>query len=215
VGIFLYLLFLTQLKDENLSKVVINSENEIEEKVGYSIYLPIIFSQEEESEKNSLEEIFIPTPIPKEVDRIVEIRLDSESYTPWYRSFWKDKLYIKVASCSPVCSAEQINKELGEAFSSTEYWVALQVGQVLYTHSGWHLQKGPDLGEAIRITENYEIALDSDLYVKVERVYLDRIDIQIDLNSLFREVNEDDIFISTCDGNGTIVDKLTLVQKTN
>jgi len=132
------------------------------------------------------------------LEGLYPISIQSVFITDWYRSLFKQ---LEIKWCEQ-CSSEQIEAQLEYG---GENWVAVQHEHVLYTHSGWSLSGGPELGEILlRMykTENLKdsvICLREVCYEIVDYKTLERDSIggSISLGELFN-VQEDDYFIFTC-----------------
>jgi hypothetical protein len=170
----------------------------------------------EQAPTEEKESIYIPTPTqetspqatptPILTDRVVKVEISSEMFGPWYESFWEEKLLIRIPPCSQEgCSGEEIVRELGYAFSNEEIWITVKDGRFFYAHSGWDPIKGPDFGDPFRrvVSNDSDITLcmDNDCYQMIAYVRLNREEStkSIFVDDLFESIDDDDIFIITCD----------------
>lgn len=67
---------------------------------------------------------------------ILKVEIESPIFNSWYDSYFKDELFVIQPECAPECSASEIEETLEFTFMQDEYWVAVEVGRILYTHSG-------------------------------------------------------------------------------
>jgi len=133
------------------------------------------------------------------LEGLYSISIQSEFITDWYRSLFKQ---LEIKLCEQ-CSLEQIEAQLEYAGKN---WVVVQHEHVLYTHSGWSLSAGPELGEILLRMYKTENLRDSVICLQEEACYeivdyktleRDSIGGSISLGELFN-VQEDDYFIFTC-----------------
>jgi hypothetical protein len=146
------------------------------------------------------------TPTPILTNKVVKVEISSEMFGAWYEVFWEEELLIRIPPCSERgCSGEEIIKELGYAFSNEELWITVKDGRFFYAHSGWDPIKGPDFGDPFRrvVNNNSDITLcmDNNCYQMIAYVKLSREESTkpVFVNDLFESINDDDIFIITCD----------------
>lgn len=133
------------------------------------------------------------------LEGLYPISIQSDFITDWYKSLFKQ---LEIKWCDQ-CSLEQIETQLEYA---GENWVVVQHEHVLYTHSGWDLSAGPELGEILLRMYKTENLRDSIICLE-EKVCYEIVDFitlegdsiggNISLGKLFN-VQEDDYFIFTC-----------------
>ena len=199
---------------ENLEVVTVVEVEEIVEETYYS-YLPAILSNNKSLEKRVIAPTATPTltatPMPRE--RYVRLSISSPAFSERQKNSWREYVYILYIEDSS--NPEEIMELLGEAFSQTEFWVAVQSGQVIWTHQGWSTTKGAEFGYSLWIAISKEasldLCLDSSCYTMVKYVFTEQE--QITLEDFF-EIEESDLFIITCGdlGINRVIIQLKLVQ---
>lgn len=167
-----------------------------------STVTPIPFQPEEvktEEQTSTIKVTETEEPNLISLEGLYPISIKSEFITDWYRSMFKQ---LEIKWCEQ-CSLEQIEAQLEYAGKN---WVVVQHEHVLYTHSGWSLSAGPELGEILLRMYKTENLRDSVICLQEEACYeivdykiLERDSIGgiISLGELFN-VQEDDYFIFTC-----------------
>lgn len=146
---------------------------------------------------------------------LVDVLIDSPTVTTWYQQYWR-KLEIITLRCQE-CFADEIEELLGPVFTN-ENWRGVKIGRVMYVHSGWGHDYGPELGEIFRrvIRENasdpFVLCLDTECYESVDYVVLDgeKLEQALVLSQVFEKAQDTDRFILTCDG---FVDENVLTPK--
>jgi hypothetical protein len=187
-----------------------------------------IVSLEEQIQEIEVEEIAIPQEIQEETSEeekveleritrsLVDVLMDSQTVTLWYEQYWRSFEIVNLR-CENQCSAEEIEDLLGPVFTK-ENWTAVQIGRVLYTHSGWDRSYGPEFGELFRRiireddSEPFHLCLGTECYIFVGYVFLGREELKgpLVLSQIFEDTQETDLFILTCDG---FVDEDVLTPK--
>ena len=179
----------------------------------------ILEVEQEEAEPHDIQEEIAEEP-EVELERItrslVGVLIDSEVVTPWYSQYWRNLELINLR-CGNQCSVEEIEELLGPVFTKEE-WTVVQIGRVLYTHSGWGHNYGPEFGEIFRriIRENdsepFRLCLAIECYEFVDYEILGREELEntLVISQIFDENQETDRFILTCDG---FVDENILTPK--
>lgn len=192
-------------------------------------------SLEEEILETEVEEITIPQEIQEEISEeewveeveleritrsLVDVLIDSKTLTPWYEQSWRS-LEIVNLRCENQCSVEEIEDLLGSVFTN-DNWTAVQIGRVLYTHSGWGRSYGPEFGELFRRiirkddSESFHLCLETECYIFVDYVFLGREELEesLVLSQIFSDIEETDRFILTCDGfvDGNILTPKLILQ---
>ena len=162
----------------------------------------------EEKEPPRAQVLFEEEEVVERITRsLVEVTVDSETISKWYtENYWRE-LEIVDLRCGSECSVEEIEDLLGPVFMK-DIWTAVQIGRVLYTHSGWDRTYGPEFGELFRrilrdnSSESYNLCLGTKCYVLVAYVSLGREEIGENwvISQIFGETKDTDIFILTCDG---------------
>jgi len=146
------------------------------------------------------EEVVVVEPISFE-GKYEQVRIyESESITPWYKSFLRG---AEVVECPGDCSTEQIADNLDPENGELRL---VQNGWIIYTHGHWPTLGSPHLGRYLLIAEEageligFIFCLDADFCFKVtDYVILDREQVggSISVAELF-ETYEGSYFLSTC-----------------
>jgi hypothetical protein len=146
---------------------------------------------------------------------VVEIEIVSQLFNSWYDNFWRQELYVIEPDCSPNCTTKQIESLLEYSFTQDRYWVAVKVGQIYYTHSGWPQDLYPLFGEPFKRINSLDKSGNESGIRWGDDMYYQKTDYKsvpnqpIYLHEIFNEISPEEIFVMYCGPTHLEITRLT------